>query len=84
LKKKTDKGEDIQLVFLRDFQKRAAQTPPSPSSPAQSGQIPGTESPSGGALPLEALNLEALKKNLPEPLQAIDMFSKMFFATPLF
>jgi len=75
-----EKGEDIQLVFLRDPSKRVSQTPPVTSFPAQEVQIPGTAAlPQGGAfLP------EAIKKNLPEPLQAMDIFSRMFFAMPLF
>jgi hypothetical protein len=74
-----EKGQEVQLVFLRDPRKRISQAPPPASQPIQSGQPSETEAPSEGSLPIEAL-----KRNLPEPLQALDTFSKIFFATPLF
>lgn len=75
-----EKGEELQLVFLRDPSKRVSQAASPASLPAQEVQIPGTESPQPEGIP----PIEALKQSLPEPLQAMDLFSRMFFATPLF
>lgn len=67
----------LQLVLLRDPRKhvvarQTAQLPPESVSPEPghgTSQVP----------PMDA----ALKRQLPEPLQALDTFSKVFFATPL-
>ena len=78
-----EKGEEIQLVFLRDPGKRVSQASSSESLPVQEVQIPGTET-SQAPQPGSMMIPEALKERLPEPLQAMDLFSRMFFATPLF
>lgn len=78
-----EKGEDIQLVFLRDPSKRISQAASSEALPGQEAQIPGTET-SQPPQPGSMMIPEALKEKLPEPLQAMDLFSRMFFATPLF
>jgi hypothetical protein len=73
------KGEETQLVLLRDPRKRVSQTPLSDSLPAQNAPLPQTESQPAGPLPTESL--QKLPQN---PLRVLNTFSKVFFATPLF
>ena len=73
------KDDNIQLALLRDSFNR-----PLPQS--QSDQTP---TPEPGAETTEVAEdvtvpTEMLKKSLPEPLKALDAFSELFFATPVF
>ena len=77
-----EKGQDIQLVFLRDSLNRI---PPQPEPAPPAGQIePFFEMEAPQTAPGMSLPTEALKRALPEPVRALDTFSKMFFATPIF
>lgn len=85
------KEKAFQLVLLRDPRKRASQQPTPTPLPAQDIQIPGPDAPDtlpGSDTPDTLLKnptlSEALKKRLPPQMQAIDTFSRIFFATPLF
>jgi hypothetical protein len=73
------KGEDMQLVLLRDPRKRVSPTPLPGSLLDQNAPLPQTESQPAGPLPTESL--EKLPQN---SLRALNTFSKVFFATPLF
>ena len=71
-------GDNTQLVLLRDSLNRATPTPAPAPLPTIPGQIPGEDIPPGSQPE------EMLQKVSPDALKAIDTFSKLFFATPIF
>ncbi len=82
------KGEDIQLLLLRDSLKRplpeSETPPPSPVAPivGEDGELQIPQS--GMEQLMQNLPQEALQNVLPDELKALDIFSKLFFATPIF
>lgn len=80
LLKKGTTSPQWQLVLLRDALNRVAPPPNSPPSSQEQGQ----PSEPTGANTTVAPGIAALPEPLKQSLQAIDAFSKIFLATPIF
>ena len=79
------KEGDLQLVFLRDSLNRVPPTPtPEPVSP-EIAQIPGMEAELATQVPqLPEIPTEVINNIAPPSLQALNAFSEIFFAMPLY
>ena len=83
------KGEDIQLLLLRDSLNRPlpaiATPPPVPGADVELEENGELSIPQDGMEQLlQNLPQGALQRVLPDELKALDTFSKLFFATPIF
>jgi hypothetical protein len=72
------KGEEIQLVLLRDPRKRVSPTPLPTVLSAQNAQLPQMD-----AQPTVPLSTESRQTQPQDLLQALNTFSEIFSATPL-